>query len=136
VECALEDEKDENCVYSEVLYHHAATFSAATTEDQNVLAYILLTTADGNCSWFLNRFSQIGPESVESGTGSNLMTGAAALTAKPVAGDLSRLGFANLFADSTVRSIDANEYASKKFEAIESAIKAHEIARRRRSCGS
>jgi len=51
------------------------------------------------------------------------MTGAAALTAKPSPGLSAALGFANLFADSTVKSLDANEFASKTFDVIESAIK-------------
>src|SRR2546430_2201581 len=45
------------------------------------------------------------------------------LTAKPSPGLSAGLGFANLFADSTVKSLDANEYASKTFDTIQTAIK-------------
>jgi hypothetical protein len=122
MKCMLEDEG--TCVYSGVFYDHAATFAKATRADRDALAYVLLTTASDNCSWFLNRVfaNRSGVSGIRDGI-KNLMTGAAALTAKPSPGISAALGFANLFADSTVKSLEANEFASKTFDVIESAIK-------------
>jgi len=53
MKCMLED--DGTCLYSSVFYDHAATFAKATKADRDALAYVLLTTASDNCSWFLNR---------------------------------------------------------------------------------
>jgi hypothetical protein len=123
MKCVLQDD-DGTCVYKTVFYDHAATFAKATKADRDALAYVLLTTADDNCSWFLNRVfaNRSGVTGIRDGI-KNLMTGAAALTAKPSPGISAALGFANLFADSTVKSLDANEFASKTFDVIESAIK-------------
>jgi hypothetical protein len=121
MKCTLEDHG--TCVYSSVFYDHAATFASATATDRNALAYVLLNTANDNCSWFLNRVfaNRSGITGIRD-TIKNLMTGAAALTAKASPGVSAGLGFANLFADSSVKSLEANEYASKTFDAIESAI--------------
>jgi hypothetical protein len=111
------------CIYSTVFYDNAATFSSATATDRNALAYVLLTTANDNCSWFLNRVfaNRTGISGIRDAI-KNLATGAAALTAKASPGVSAGLGFANLFADSSVKALEANEYASKTYDAIESAI--------------
>ena len=124
MKCTLQD-KDGTCIYASVFYDHAATFATVTKDERNALAYVLLSTADDNCSWFLNRVfaNRSGVTGIRDGI-KNLLTGAAALTAKPSPAISAGLGFANLFADSTVKSLDANEFASKTFDVIESAIKA------------
>lgn len=123
MKCMVKD--DVNCIYTAVVYDHAATFANVSKADRNALGYVLLTTASDNCSWFLNRVfaNRAGVSGIRDGI-KNLMTGAAALTAKASPAVSASLGFANLFADSTVRSLDANEYASKTYDAIESGIKA------------
>lgn len=123
MKCTLVD-KDGTCVYASVFYDQAATFATVTKDQRNALAYVLLTTSSDNCSSFLNRVfaNRSGVTGIRDGI-KNLMTGAAALTAKPSPGLSAALGFTNLFADSTVKSLDANEFASKTFDVIESAIK-------------
>lgn len=123
MKCMIED--DGNCVYVGVFYDHGATFAPVTKDERNALAYVILSTASDNCSWFLNRVfaNRAGIGGIRDGI-KNLATGAAALTASPSPAISAGLSFANLFADSTVKSFDANEYASKTFDAIESSIKA------------
>lgn len=118
-------EQDGNCVYTGIFYDHAATFATIDAPQRNAFGYVLLTTASDNCSWWLSRVfaNRAGISSIRD-TIKNLMTGAAALTAKPSPVVSAGLGFANLFADSSVKSVDTNEFASKTFDSIESAIKA------------
>jgi hypothetical protein len=122
VRCVLPDGKD-NCIYAGIYYDPSFVFATLDKPQRDAFAYLAVNVANQNCDWFIDRVfgNRTGINSIRDAI-KNLMTGAAALTAKPSPALSAGLSVANLFADSTVKSLDANQFANQTFEALQSAI--------------
>jgi hypothetical protein len=122
VRCVLPDGNND-CVYAGVYYNPSFVFTTLAKAQRDAFAYLALNIANQNCKSFIDRVfaNRTGVDSIRDAI-KNLMTGAAALSAKPSPGISAALSVANLFADSSVKSIDANQYANQTFEALQSAI--------------